>query len=400
MPVDLHLEPDRGEPTRHAMSLSGSTRTMNLVELLQWASAAKKTGRFDFRNGAIIREVYLDDGVIVFASSNQATELLGHHLIARGKLTEEQLRATMLARQPSDAFIGQVLVRLGFVTHEELTKAIAERTEEIVYSLFEWDEAEFHFEPAELPSDEMVLISLSVNNVLLRGVHRHDEMRRIKEVFPDGRVILSPGDASPPAEIMKHPLARRIIASVDGQRTIDEIAFLLHANPFPVRKFLHEAFRLGLVEIDSLDGPPVMLITHDSPEAELTDMSGPSRMSAAHDRLKRGDPESALALLDQLSLSASPEARELERRAEDAFIDRVFREELKEDARPESTRPLDQLMGERLRPEEFFLLSRMDGRATVREIIDIAPAREIETVRVLRRLVRRGLVRIPTPSTV
>ncbi len=396
--MDLRPEIDRGERPRSAMSLSGSTKTMNLVELLQWASAARKVGRFDFRNGSTIREVFLDGGVIVFAASNQATELLGHHLIARGKLTEEQLRATLLARQPDDAFIGQVLVRLGFVTHDELTQAIAERTEEIVYSLFEWDEAEFHFEPDALPSSDMVLISLAVDRVLLKGVHRHDEMRRIKEVFPDGRVILSQGDAEAPPEIMHHPLARRILESVDGQRTIDEIAFLLHASPFPVRKFLHEAFRMQLVEVVSLDGPPVMLITHDAPESDLTDMSGPTRMSAAQERLKMGDPESALALLDQLSPSASPEARELERQAEDAFLARVFADELAEDARPEAARPLDQMMGERLRPEEFFLLSRMDGGATIREIVDIAPAREIETVRVLRRLIRRGLVRIPLPA--
>lgn len=378
------------------MSLTGKLSTMSLADLLQWSSSAQKTGRFDFRQGPLVKNVYLQDGLIVGAASNQPTEMLGHVLVARGKLTEEQLRAGLLARRDGDEFLGQILVRLGFVSREDLLRALGERTEEIVYSLFEWDDADFSFEPGAHPGPKVVLISLAVDQVLLRGVHRHDEKRRIREVFPDGRVTLAPGERKPPPEIMEHPLARRIFETLDGERSIDEVAFLLHASPFPVLKFLHEAYRMGLVKIVSLEGKPLMLVTGEAPDTELSALTGTARVKAAREKLDGGDPEGALQLLEEDEFDGSPEAGELRDRAEEAFLKKVYADELPLDAQPELSRPLDELMGEAIRSEEFFLLSRMDGMMAIRDLIEIAPMRESEMVRLVRRLVRRGLVRIRT----
>ncbi|MBP7149329.1 MAG: DUF4388 domain-containing protein [Acidobacteria bacterium] len=377
------------------MTLSGSLGTMNLADLLQWAAAAQKTGRLDFRQRNVVKEVYIQDGLIVGAASNEPTEMLGHVLVARGKLNEEQLRAALLARRDPEEFIGQVLVRLGFVNRDDLLRALAERTEEIVYSLFEWDDADFNFEPGARPGPKVVLISLQVDHVLLRGVHRHDEVRRIRSVFPDGRVVLGRGAAAAPREILEHPLARRILESLDGRRTIDEIAFGLHASPFAVQKFLYEGHRLGLVQIVALEGPPLPLVTGDAPDAELMGLTGPARLAAARERLGKSDPEAAIALLDDASLSGRADAEPLLREAEKAFLDKVYGEEFAPDVVPELSRPLVELTGEALRPEEFFLMSRLDGHWSLRDVVEIAPMREVETIRVLRRLVRRGLIRLP-----
>jgi hypothetical protein len=379
------------------MSLTGKLSTMSLADLLQWCSGAQKTGRFDFRQGPVVKNVYVQDGVIVGAASNEPTEMLGHVLVARGKLSEEQLRAALLARRGEDEFLGQILVRLGFVNKDDLFRALVERAEEIVYSLFEWEDADFCFELDARPGPQLVLVSLAVDQVLLRGVHRHDEKTRICEVFPDGRVVLAPSDKKPPPEILEHPLARRIFEHLDGHRSIDEVAFLLHASPFPVLKFLHEAYRLGLVKIETLEGRPMMLVTGEAPDTELSQLTGSARAEAALQKLDKGDPEGALALLDDETVEGNPEAASIRDRAEQAFLDKVYQDELPLKSLPELNRPLDELMGEAIRSEEFFVLSRMDGAMSVRDLVEIAPMRESETVRLVRRLVRRGLVRISQP---
>lgn len=368
---------------------------MGLADLLQWTASAQKTGRLDFQRQGVAKEVYIQEGQIVGAASNEPTEMLGHVLVARGKLTEEQLRASLLARREADEFLGNVLVRLGFVSREDLLRALAERTEEIVYSLFEWEDADFHFEPNSRPGPKVVLISLHVDHVLLRGVHRHDELQRIRAVFPHTRVVLALGTKPPPKEILEHPLARRILETLDGRRTIEEIAFLLHAGPFPVKKFLYEAYRLGLVTVVSLEGPSLPLMTGEAPDAELAGLTGPARIATAGERLAGGDPETALTLLAEANVANNPEAAALLRRAEENFLAKVYREEFPSDLIPVLARPLEELTGEALRPEEFFLLSRLDGHWGVRDIVEIAPMREVETVKVLRRLVRRGLIRLP-----
>jgi hypothetical protein len=284
------------------------------------------------------------------------------------------------------------------VAKDDLLRALAERTEEIVYSLFEWEDADFLFEPGARPGPKVVLISLPVDQVLLRGVHRHDEMQRIREVFPHGRVVLAWAAESPPREILEHPLARRILESLDGRRTLDEIAFGLHASPFPVKKFLHEAYRAQLVTIASLEGPPLALVTGDAPDAELAGLKGAARVAAPRERLARGDAEAALTLLGDVALAQDSEAADVRREAEGIFLGRVYAEEFAAVAVPSLPRPLEELVSEPLRPEEFFLLSRLDGHLSVADIVEIAPMREVETIRTLRRLVRRGLIRLPAAS--
>ncbi|UCF66791.1 MAG: DUF4388 domain-containing protein [Acidobacteriota bacterium] len=373
---------------------------MSLADLLQWLASSQQTGRIDFCRGSIVKEIFVQDGLIVGAASNLPTEMLGHVLIARGKLTEEQLRAALAAREDLDEFLGQVLVRLGFVERDDLLRALAERTEEVVYSLFEWEEVEFHFEPGARPGPRVVLISMPVDHVLLRGVHRHDEMLRIREVFPDGRVVLARGDKKPPEEILKHSLARRIFESLDGRLTLDEIAFQLHASRYPVMKFLHEAYRLGLVKIVSLDGPPLRLTTSDAPDAELAGLSGPARVVAAKESFHKGELDAALALVSDEVIEQDSETIALRTQIERAFVRKVYRDEFASDSVPELERSLDELSAELLRPEEVFLLSRIDGQWTIGEIVDVAPAREAETLLALRRLIRRGLIRVPqhTPA--
>ncbi len=367
---------------------------MNLADLLQWVAGGMKTGRFDFRKGTVIKEVYVQDGLIVGAASNQPTEMLGHVLVARGKLTEEQLRVGLLARRSEDEFLGQILVRLGFIGRDDLLGALAERTEEIVYSLFEWEEADFSFEPGERPGPNVVLISLPVDHVLLRGVHRHDEKARIGTVLPHGRAVLAPSELPPPPEILQHPLARRILEMLDGRRSIDEIAFLMHTSPFPVMKFLYEAHRLALVKIVTLEGAPLMLVTGEAPDGELSGLTGPALTAAARERLERGDPEAALTLLHDNLPDDDAETVSLLQDAESAFLEKVYANEFETSATPSLLRPLEELMGESLRSEEFFILSRMSEETSIQDIVELAPMQEAETIRLLRRLVRRGLIQI------
>ena len=378
------------------MSLTGELSVFSLTDLLQWLASSQQTGRVDFHCGSVMRELYLRDGVIVAANSNQPTEMLGHALVARGKLSEEQLRAGLMAHKESGGgYFGQVLLRLGFVSDEDLLRALAEKTEEIVFGLFEWDGGVFDFKQGAQPDESALMISLKVDHVLLRGVHRHDEMARIRKVFPDGRVVLGKTDAEPPREITEHPLARRILEAMDGRRTIDELAMFVHAGPFPVKKFLYEGFRLGLFQIVSLEGPSLAVVTGDAPDAELAALSGTARIATAAERLEGGDPEAALALLDDEAVQQNDRSRALRKAAEEAFLEKVYAEEFSDTAVPRLATPLEDLVGEALRPEEYFLLSRLDGTWSVRDVVDIAPMREVETVRVLRRLIRRGLVRAP-----
>jgi hypothetical protein len=62
------------------------------------------------------------------------------------------------------------------------------------------------------------------------------------------------------------------------------------------------------------------------------------------------------------------------------------------------TRPVDELETEDLSPQEFFLLSRIDGTWDVRSIIQVAPIRDIEALRTLKKMREKGVIELRDPD--
>ena len=85
-------------------------------------------------------------------------------------------------------------------------------------------------------------------------------------------------------------------------------------------------------------------------------------------------------------------AREARKNSAMAFIEKAYRHYLPPTKVPFLTRPLESLTGESMSPVEFFPASRIDGTWDVRSIIQIAPIREVDALRTLKRLREKGLL--------
>lgn len=97
--------------------------------------------------------------------------------------------------------------------------------------------------------------------------------------------------------------------------------------------------------------------------------------------------EQALALADMLATPAAAAALEVE----EALIEGVL--ELRLGQRDQALLPGSSAPGVSLLPEEAFLLSRIDGLATAEETLDLSPLPRLRTLRLLVRMLRRGLIR-------
>ena len=186
---------------------------------------------------------------------------------------------------------------------------------------------------------------------------------------------------------MANPHARNITESIDGVRPIAAIALHTHTSEFIVSKFLLELLRAGLVEIVK-DSASAASRTRAAGSAGL---SGNGFLAPARKLLDRRDYEGALKLLSGATQD-DREARSLIEEAEAGLVEHLYRLHLPQDKIPLLARPLSDLMGENLSPEEFYLLSRIDGEWNLRSIVTISPLREVEALRVLNRLRERGVI--------
>ena len=411
------------------MTMLGSLHTMPLTDLLQWLGASRKTGTLFLERSKVVKQIVFREGHVVACSSDDPPELLGHFLVHQGKITEEVLQQALARQSATRVHLGKILLEMKALTLEDLKRVLEAKAEETIYGLFDWEDAEFRFDEEAEPSPHIFPIQLDVEDILLRGLKRFDEMKRIRKVFNDPGIVLRKTDHQPPSGVVQNRTALGIYELITGERTVAEILLHAHGSEYLVTKFLFELFRNGMVEIsevrqivaETLPGsflpieeaaaqaPP----PESAPEAEPADgaqvqaaaprqslASPEAELEAARALMGRGEFEGALEILNaQYRIRPGEESlRRLVAEAEAAFVDKAYRYYVPPHKIPVLRRPAESLTGEELSPVEFFLLSRFNGTWDVRSIIQIAPIREVEALKTLKRLREKGYIELKDPE--
>jgi len=360
---------------------------MSFPDLLQWLSQARKTGTLSLQHDTLVKRLFLAEGVITSSGSNDPREFLGQVLVSQQLLTEKQLKEAFDLQETTHVMLGRVLVEKKWVPEEVVAQALKRKTEETVYSLFLWAQGDFEFHEGESQVDDAISIRLKIEEVLLEGLRRYDLAQKIRRAFPHKLVVLERTETRPSEELVANAFARRALELVDGKRTLQELCLELHAPEFTVSYFLLSALERGLVRVR-------MRGTQELAAAPPASLDG---IRAAKDLLRAGALEEALALMEQLSASKkSAELAELMKVAEVNLIDRLYRSTLPPKHIPFLERPLEQLTGEALTPEEVFLVSRVNGSWDLKSIVSISPLREVDALRVFKRLKERGIIALKT----
>src|SRR5438105_4965643 len=205
------------------MSLSGNLRTMPFADLLQFLHANSSTGTLQIRKKQILKMIFFEKGKIVSSSSSDPVEYLGHFLVSRSFINEEELRMAMEIQRNSKMLLGKILVMGGKVSEPDMAKLLKLKSEETVYSLFLWDEGEFSFYQDEFINRLFIRISLDPQGLIFEGVLRRDEWERIRQAFPHNNVILEkvPNHAYQPES--GESLTYKLYQAIDGAKTVDDL---------------------------------------------------------------------------------------------------------------------------------------------------------------------------------
>src|SRR5689334_20388806 len=222
---------------------------MQLGELLQWLSMGQKTGTLLIEGHGVEKRVYFQGGRINSSSSSDQREYLGHFLVSHGYITEEELKMAMEVQEESNILLGKILVMINAISETDLLRLMRKKAEESIYDVFLWEEGNFEFVDGELPDLKMVPLSLDVTGIIMEGLRRFDEWKRIRLRVPDNQIvprIMRPLNLDTFTEQEK-----LIVPYIDGQRTIEEIALQTHNAEFNVARLVFEGLRtetMALVE--------------------------------------------------------------------------------------------------------------------------------------------------------
>ncbi|HSS19308.1 MAG TPA: DUF4388 domain-containing protein [Pyrinomonadaceae bacterium] len=368
--------------------VQGNLSTMNVADLLQLVEAGRKTGMLRFDRGSLIKQIYFDKGLIIGSNSNDPKEYLGQLLIHYGKLDENQLKAALQVQREAGGRLGEILVSTGVLTQEEVLEVLRIRTLDIIYDLFLWEDAHFELYDDEAPPPYFIRIEMQPSKVILDGAYRVDEWKRYRSLIPSDRALLEL-KAGWTSSLGESKERRQALLFVDKGMSVAEISYNMHAAPFHVYGVLYELVQEGIARVAG----EVPITAPTDVTIEATTNTG-SLLRAARKQLENGSAEAALtaaqAILDQQPKNEG--ARKLLAQAEDLLLMQMYTPPLLPDAVPRLLMTEDGLTSQPIAPQEAFLLSRINNEWDVKSILSICPFREIDSLRMIKGLLDRGII--------
>ncbi len=233
------------------LDLQGNIERFTLSEVFQLIASGRKSGTLGIQKDDTIVMVYFKDGNVIYAYGPRQTFHLGQILKDRGIITKQQLDEAVAtqARTENSKRLGEILLARHYIDRADLEAAVKKQIEELLYSLLSWQTGSFKFYENQFPTEEEITVNLSVENIILEGLRRFDEMNMVKETLPDLDAVytISAAQGNRPRAVTLEGVEWNIMALVDGHRTINEICKISPVNRNETLKKLAQLKLAGLI---------------------------------------------------------------------------------------------------------------------------------------------------------
>ncbi|MFW5857670.1 MAG: DUF4388 domain-containing protein [Planctomycetota bacterium] len=270
------------------MGFSGDLDSVSLADVFQTLTQNQQTGTLRVADEETEKYIFFSQGAIRSVSSGRRRNApLGELLLARNKITSEQLRAALDEQEgrQDDALLGETLVRQGACRQEDIDTVLRFQMEEEIYGLFTWKGAHFEFSEGGMETSifgrrhRVSEIRINTAGLVMEAARRIDEWDRIREVIPSMHMVFARGPRF--AEVratIEDADEAAILDAIDGRRTVNAIVRETLLGQYRVTQTL--AQRVG--------------------DQALREATAEEMRVAAEQVLLAGDPEGAIGIYERL----------------------------------------------------------------------------------------------------
>jgi hypothetical protein len=363
----------------------GSFAVLPLPDVVDMLGRRSMTGSLTCERGTARKTVHLRAGSAVGAASNDPREYLGQLLINFGHLDEEQLAKAFRTQEETHIRLGKVLTLVGLVPPETVREVLAIKIRETLLDVFLWDSGLFSFDdtPPE-PADDELDATIPLADLVKEAEFRATAWSAFRGEFPTGAGTLDVNEAKLPAGMGPGTIDGRLIALARDGKTIDEIGLTLHATDFHLYQRLYALARQGVLR--AVASPLAAAAT-----AEAVDLIDRARGLLAEGR--PADAERVAAKAVELAPASGP-ARSVLGEAERVLAARLRAELVDSPRRPRLRVAPEEVARLKISSADKYLLSRCDGLRDVKALAQIAPLKELEVLKAIRRLADQALVEL------
>jgi len=238
--------------------LAGRLGPIAVQDLLGFLASVRVSGALfiDAREGELA--VYWTDGAIVWSEPLRGGLAAKELLMESDKIKAVDLAAVRETAEEDD--IGDMLLRSGRITVDQLDEFRVELVSENIYRMFEWSPGSFRFLDDEGPPTDVQPMRIEVQGLLLEAARRYDEWSRLPDLYgqPETRFELL-SDPKNSDSIALSLDEWRMLYLVNGCANLAEIWSTTEQSDIEVSRTLYGLATARLVRPLDRDSGPVDL---------------------------------------------------------------------------------------------------------------------------------------------
>ncbi|MFO0596600.1 MAG: DUF4388 domain-containing protein [Myxococcaceae bacterium] len=230
---------------RPRVVMAGDCGAFSLADLIAFLGQSRWTGVLRVTAPSGERSLLLKDGDVRSAASDSSGDRIGEVMVRLGYVTRGALEKVLAEAPPSR--IGKALVERGLIKAHDLYKCLNEQISEIFHGIMLSKDGAFALIDQEI--DEKALthnLSLSMNGLLMDSIRKIDELTQFRKRIPHGRLYVVP--RKPPEDKLE-PEEDAVLAQVDGTKTLIEVGQAARYSEFDATRIVHHLMELGLVKV-------------------------------------------------------------------------------------------------------------------------------------------------------
>ena len=239
---------------------SGSLDEVPLPDVVNFAYNSRLSGRLTVYAAEIFGEIFIDDGMFVFAScsaknTNQPflTDLMRRQNLLNAD--DETIRKVVTEARDKDLPIGRMLIDKGLVSDGQLTEALRLHAQDAFGVILEAKSGSFFLERDELPTNlRDINVRIPLINVLMEGLSHLDERHLAASEFKDESTVLirliTNEDALETVQLKPREL--EIFALIDGRKPLSQIIAESRLNPLETKRICFALRKVGLLRVKAV----------------------------------------------------------------------------------------------------------------------------------------------------
>lgn len=233
------------------MAIKGSLKEASLPDVLQLLAMGDKSGCLSVTDQSSFGYIYFDEGRIIYASLLNRRDRLGDILVREGAVTRDQLEEAIKEQSKTrdGRRLGEILKDQASIDDGTLRRYVKHQIEEAVYHLFTWNHGTFYFEAGQQPEKEPIQVSIDPESLLLEGARRIDEWSQIEKKIPSFELIftMDPERSSSIASLNLTAEQEKLLPYLDGNHSGWDLVEETALPEFDVGKALYGLLSAGLV---------------------------------------------------------------------------------------------------------------------------------------------------------